>query len=331
MRRWLSVTWEKTQNFKSSGPLIRVLDKCKGCWKRAKRFFNAKSGGKTILVGKRAAVFGGGGILILAGVVAVLNPKEDHTIYRHTSQASEFREAPKGGAVSAALNSLFASGEKTKAAAVKKEADDKRKRVVIRYRAAQIVGDNEHGPKTIKSGSKLIGFLVNPIDTRAQSLVRVILPRGGEASGIEIERASVLLGQYSYSGDGERVYLIFSRIDSPGGGSKKISAVALDAGSFTPGIVGDEFTGGGDKIAASMGLTMFSSMTDTLTDRESLGNSFNGVQAKPTMKNGILQGLSKASQDQASRTAATIEQTRSYVVIPEGKEMIIELQEDFRN
>jgi hypothetical protein len=48
------------------------------------------------------------------------------------------------------------------------------------------------------------------------------------------------------------------------------------------------------------------------------------------MSNALLQGLSKASQDQASRTASEIEQERNYVIIPEGKEMIIELQEDFK-
>ena len=97
---------------------------------------------------------------------------------------------------------------------------------------------------------------------------------------------------------------------------------ALDAGTFSPGVQGEEFTGGGTKIAASIGLNMFSGMTDTLTERESLGNSFNGVQAKPSMKNALLQGMSKASQDQAGRTASSIDQERSYVVVPEGKEMI---------
>lgn len=221
------------------------------------------------------------------------------------------------------------AGSKAKEAAKRQDADEKRKRVSIRYRAPQIVGDDDGSPKAIRAGSKLIGFLVNPIDTRAQSLVRVRLPRGGEHSGVEIEPGSILVGQFAYSGEDDRVYVAFSRLDSPEGRVKKINAVALDAGNFTPGIVGEEFTGGGAKIAASMGLSMFAGMADTLTDRESLGNSFNGVQAKPTMKNALLQGMSRTAQDQASRTASAIEQTRNYVIVPEGKEMIIELQEDF--
>jgi len=229
------------------------------------------------------------------------------------------------------MKQLFAAGKKQVETAKKTEIEKNQKRVAIKYWAPQIVGENERGRNLMRSGSKLIGILKNPIDTRAQSLVRVLLPRGGESSGIEIEPGSVLVGQYSYGGDGDLVYLTFSRVDSPDGGEpKKISAAALDAGNFAPGIRGEEFTGNGTKVAASIGLGMFSGMADTLVERESLGNSYNGVQAKPTMKNALLQGLSKASQDQIGRTASKIGQERNYVVIPEGKEMIIELLEDFK-
>ena len=175
----------------------------------------------------------------------------------------------------------------------------------------------------------MIGRLLRPIDTRAPAIVRVSLPQGGEASGIVIDSGSILIGQYSYSGNGDKVYLTFSRIDSPEGDSKRINAQALSAGDYTPGISGEEFTGNGVKVAASLGLTMFSGMTDTLTDRQSLGNSFNGIQAKPSMKNALLQGLSQASKDQADRTSSAIGQEKDYVIVPEGAEMIIELSEDF--
>jgi hypothetical protein len=260
----------------------------------------------------------------------MLIPKSDHTTYKQTTVRDLSREKSQQPIISQSMAALFAAGQRKKEADKQKDAEDKKRKVVIRYRAGQLIGENEHGPKSMKSGSKLIGSLINPIDTRAPSLVRVNLPHGGDASGVAIDPGSTLVGQFSYTGDGNRVYLKFSRIDSLDGGAMKISAVALDAGSFTPGIAGDEFTASGEKIATSIGLTMFSGMTDTLTDRESLGNSFNGVQAKPTMSNALLQGLSKASQDQASRTASEIEQERNYVIIPEGKEMIIELQEDFK-
>ena len=175
----------------------------------------------------------------------------------------------------------------------------------------------------------MIGRLLRSVDTRAQAIVTVGLPQGGEASGINIDAGSTLIGTYSYSGNGGKVYLTFSRIDSPDGDSRRISAQALDASDYTSGVPGEEFTGNGVKVAASLGLTMFSGMTDTLTDRQSLGNGFNGVQAKPSMKNALLQGMSQASKDQADRTSSAIGQEKDYVIIPEGKEMIIELSEDF--
>ena len=264
-------------------------------------------------------------------LINIFSPKENHTFYRQTSARSEFKEDKTDTPITESMRKLFAAGKQKLEGDKKKEADQKRKKVVIKYWAPQIVGDDENGANAMRSGSRLIGVLKNPIDTRAQSLVRVLIPRGGESGGVEIEPGSTLVGNYSYSGDGDRIYLAFSRLDPPDRGApKKISASALDAGTFSAGIQGEEFTGGGTKIAASIGLNMFSGMTDTLTERESLGNSFNGVQAKPSMKNALLQGMSKASQDQAGRTASSIDQQRGYVVVPEGKEMIIELLEDYK-
>ena len=267
---------------------------------------------------------------MLAFIIDRLSPKEDHTFYRQTSGSSDFKEDKKSPPVTEAMQNLFKSGKQQVEAEKKKESEQKRKVVSIKYAAPQIVGESDQA-SVMRLGSKLIGVLKNPIDTRTPSLVRVSLPRGGESSNIEIAPGSVLVGQFGYSGDGNKVTIKFSRLDLAGdGGLKKISASALDAGDFTPGIQGEEFTGGGVKLAASLGLTVFSGMADTLTDRESLGNTFNGVQAKPSMKDAILQGLSKASQDQANRTASTIEQERGYVIVPEGKEMIVELLEDYK-
>jgi len=268
---------------------------------------------------------------VLGVAVELLSPKVDETFYRQTSGRSEFKHDEKLPPVSEAMRKLFEAGRTQVAAQTKSEAEQKRRRVTIKYWAPQIIGENEHGRKFIRSGAKLIGVLKNPIDTRAQSLVRVLVPKGGEAGGVEIEAGSVLVGQFNYQGEGDRVFITFSRLDPPDGAEpKKVSAVGLDAANFTAGIQGEEFTGQGMKVAASVGLSMFSGITNTLTERESLGNSLSGPTAKPTMKNALLQGLSKAAQDQTGRTASGIEQERSYVLVPEGKEIIIELIEDYK-
>jgi hypothetical protein len=308
-------------------PLKRV-----GEWRqKARVYFQQKSGGKTILALKRVAPAGITFVIGVAVLLAWLGPKVDYTYYRVTSTAQKqtLHDAAAKPSISASVAALFGHGQKQQEAEKRKEADEKRRKVAIRYLAPQVLGSNSKGPKAIRSGSKLIGRLLRPVDTRAQSLVTVGLPQGGEASGIVIDPGSTLIGTYSYSGNGDKVYFTFSRIDSPDGDSRRISAQALDASDYTSGVPGEEFTGNGVKVASTIGLTMFSGMTNTLTDRESLGNTFNGVQAKPSMKNALLQGLSQASQDQASRTASSIGQEKDYVIIQEGKEMIIELSEDF--
>lgn len=312
-----------------------VRDKLAGIKARftnAKTLFLEKSGGKTVVKLMKIAPIALVMIIVVAALMDYLSPNEDHTFFRRGSGRSEFKQDKKPAPLSESMKRLFTAGKQQVEADKKTEAEQKRKRVSINYSAPQIIGDGDANARNMmRSGSKLIGVLKNPIDTRAQSLVRVVLPRGGEFGNVEIEPGSVLVGRFNYNGDNDIVYIKFSRLDPPDGSSpKKISAAALDAGNFSPGIQGEEFTGGGTKLAASIGLTMFAGMTDTLTDKEAVGNSYNSVQAKPTMKNALLQGLSKASKDQASRTASAIEQEHNYVIIPEGKEMIIELLEDFK-
>ena len=271
------------------------------------------------------------GVLALGVLIEILTPKENHTSYQQTSQKAEFKKESSEPIINSQMAALFAAGKQQAAKDKKAEAESKKRRAEIKYFAPQIVGENEKGPKKMRSGAKLIGVLKTSIDTRSPALVRVLLPHGGEANGVEIEPGSVLVGQFSYGGEGDRIFVTFSRLDPPEGAEpRKISAVGLDAGTFRPGIQGEEFTGQGEKVAASLGLSMFSGMADTLIERESLGNVYGGVQAKPSMKNALLQGSSRAAQDQVSRTASSLDQVKSYVIVPEGKEVIVELLEDYK-
>lgn len=287
------------------------------------------------MVFQRLGVVAGGGLLLLAVVMAWFGPAEDKTFYMQTTQARNRGEngSDNQGAmtISNPVAALFASGEK------KKEADERnalkkgKRRVAINYYAPQLVGTSDKAPKVIRSGSKLVGFLLKAIDTRSLSTIQVRIAQGGEVNGVEIEKGSVLTGQYSYPGSGAMVFLSFMRLDTPGGEPKKIQAQALDSGTYTAGISGLVHTDAGVKTAASLGLTMFSGVADVLTEKEeSLGFSQNGIQAKSTLRNALLQGLSRAAQEQTERMENDINMAKDYVVIPEGKELIIELTEDFK-
>lgn len=262
--------------------------------------------------------------------MAWFGPGEDHTYYREAVQVSKDDELKKSEAERpGVMSGLFNSGEKSLEDQRREDAERGKRRIVIRYSATQVIGTENKGPKAIRMGAKLLGFLMTAIDTREPSLVRVLLPHGGAASGVEIEKGSILYGQFSYGGSSDKVQITFSRLDTPDGLSKRISAVAVDAADYTAGVRGEVYSGAGVKLAAGMGLTMFSGMADVLTERESLG-PMNGAAAKPTMKNALLQGLSRAAQDEAGRTQSEIASQKDYIVIPEGKEIIVQLTEDFQ-
>lgn len=300
---------------------------------RMKGFFLQASGGKTVLVLQRTGVVAGGGILLLAVGMAWLGPAEDKTFYMQTSQRQQRdgdEPTPSGTEVSAPVASLFSNSERKKESERRQEVEQRRKSVSIRYYAPQIIEGKSKAPKAISSGRKLVGFLLNTIDTRSPSPVRVRVSQGGESNGVMIERGSVLTGQYSFAGVDGRVFVSFSRLDTPDGEPKRIQAQALDSGTYTAGISGEVRSDAGLKSAASLGLTMFAGMADVMTEKESLGFAQNGVQAKSTMRNALLQGLARSAEEQTGRMAAEINSAKDYVIVPEGKELIIELTDDFK-
>lgn len=304
----------------------------KAWWEGTKNYFIEKSGGKSVVTLKRAGLVLGGGALLLAIGMAWFGPSEDKTFFVQTNQSQNQGGSVEksAGQVNGAVVALLDNGKKKLVEDKKAEALKKRHQVSIKYSATQVIGVKTNSPKAIQSGAKLVGFLLNTIDTRSPSSVRVRISQGGEMAGIEIERGSVLSGQYSYPGSGEKIYVSFMRLDTPDGEPKRIQAHALDSGTYAAGITGEEYSDNGTKVAASLGLSMFSGMADVLTEKESLGFSQNGVQAKPTMKNALLQGLSHSAQDQTGRLASEIGSSKDYLIVPEGKEMIIELTQDFK-
>lgn len=310
---------------------MNLRERWAGLKEGTRQFFTIESGKKKIFAIKRAGVAIVGGIMALAVGMAWLVPAEDRTHYRQTSEPEKASDRPENSTSSpGVLSGLFGSGEKRKEEEKRAEAEKQKRRVAIKYFAPQVIGTNSKGPRAIRTGAKLVAFLLRGIDTRNPSLVRARISKGGEAGGVEIEAGSILSGQFSYSGSGDKVSITFSRLDTPDGEPKKVAAAALDVGDYTAGLRGETHSDNGVKIAAQMGLTMFSGMADVLTEKESLGGfSASSVQAKPTMKNALLQGLSRSAQDETNRTASEIGSAKDYVVVPEGKEMIIELMEDY--
>lgn len=300
-------------------------------WQKLKDYFFTDSGGKRSINRKRAGIAGGSFVLSLAALGAILSPSEDTTFYTQSTNPARDSEETEanGGQVANELQGVFAGGSRTFLEQQRLDALKRRNAVKIKYFAPQVIGVASKGPKAIRTGAKLLGFLLTSVDTREPSLVSVVLPHGGVSdSGVEIPKDSVLIGNFGYRGDGSKVSLQFSRLDTPDGDSIKISAVGLDAADYTAGIRGKVFSDNAVKVASNLGLNMAASMTDVLTEREAL-SAFGPAEAKPTMKNALLQGISGAAKDQAGRTSEEINSSQDYVFIPKGKEVIVQLTEDF--
>jgi len=300
-----------------------------------KAFFIEDSGGKKTLNLKKAGVLLVALFLVSISLMAFFSGGNDITFYRRTSQsqsASQSKvvtDSPNADRKTA-TDLLFKQGERKKEQDKIQAQAKARHHSEIKYFAPQLLYGNTKGNKAIRAGAKLLGFLLNNIDTRDPSVVRVLLPKGGESMGVEIPSGSILSGQFSYSGNGDKVFIVFHRLDTSEGKIQKVNARALDSQDYSSGVRGERYSENGIKIASKMGLSMFAGMTDTLTDKEALGMGANAVQAKPTMKNALLQGMSKAAQDEAGRTASEIQSLKDYVVVTEGKEIIVQLLEDYR-
>jgi hypothetical protein len=315
--------------FKSLVSIDKLISKFKAV-------FIEDSGGKKTLNLKKAGVLLVALFLVSISLMAFFSGGNDITFYRRTSQSQSASQSKVVTDNSpnpdrkTATDLLFKQGEKKKEQDKLQAQAKARQHSEIKYFAPQLLDGNTKGSKAIRAGAKLLGFLLNNIDTRDPSVVRVLLPKGGESMGVEIPSGSILSGQFSYGGNGDKVFIVFHRLDTSDGKIQKVNARALDSQDYSSGVRGERYSENGIKIASQMGLSMFAGMTDTLTDKEALGMGANAVQAKPTMKNALLQGMSKAAQDEAGRTASEIQSLKDYVVVTEGKEIIVQLLEDYR-
>lgn len=204
----------------------------------------------------------------------------------------------------------------------------------IIYRAPLVVereGVELIGGESLPIGTNLKGQLLTAIDTReTKQLYKVLLPEGGgDLRGGFISRGSLLFGHISYPGRGRKVFMSFSKALLPEGREVPIMAQALNAKDLSPGLVGDFHGKAKERVASTLGLTMLSAMTDTLTQKK--GSGFHrDLTPKATLKNAFYQGVSQASEMEAKRQADQLANQPEYVTLPAGTEMIVNLLETYR-
>jgi hypothetical protein len=199
----------------------------------------------------------------------------------------------------------------------------------IRYKGKQVIGPDAITQR-IPSGANFVGKLLTSIDTRSQQRVHVILPFGGshKSGGGNLPPETILMGQFNYPGQGERVFIIFTKAIFPDGQEIAIQAQALSSKDYRSGIIGDYHSNKGSQMASVLGLSMISGVSEVMVEKQGLGQTFNATP-KPTLKNGIYNGVAKVTETEANDQATQLAQAPKYVTIDSGSDVIISLGESF--
>lgn len=195
----------------------------------------------------------------------------------------------------------------------------------IRYKARQVFTPDA-SQERIPSGANFVGKLLTSIDTRSPQKVHVILPYGGShrSGGGALPPETILMGQFSYSGQGERVFMVFNRAVLPDGQEIAITAQALSSKDYRAGVIGDFHSNKGSQMASVLGLSMVGGISEVMVEKEGLGQSYEATP-KATLKNGFYNGMAKVAEMEANNQAAQLAQTPNFVTIDSGGDLIISL------
>lgn len=199
----------------------------------------------------------------------------------------------------------------------------------IRYKGKQVIGPDAISQR-IPSGANFVGKLLTSIDTRSQQRVHVMLPFGGshKSGGGSLPPETILMGQFNYPGQGERVFIAFTKAILPDGQEIAIQAQALSSKDYRSGMIGDYHSNKGSQMASVLGLSMISGVSEVMVEKQGLGQSFN-VTPKSTLKNGIYNGVAKVTEMEAGNQANQLAETPKFVTIDSGSDVIISLGESF--
>jgi hypothetical protein len=197
----------------------------------------------------------------------------------------------------------------------------------IRYEGRQVFYPNSNTER-IPSGAKFIGKLLTSIDTRSQQRVHVTLPYGGshKSGGGSFPPDTILMGQFNYPGQDERVFITFNRAVTPDGLEIAIQAQALSSKDYRAGLFGDYHSNKGSRMASVIGLSMVGGISEIMIEKEGFGQG-NGVAPKATIKNGLYNGITKVTESEANDQATQLGQSPNYVTIDSGADLIISLEE----
>ena len=301
---------------------------------RIRAFFLKQEAGKEVLDQKRFFgvmffIFGIGALVIFYS-----NMSGDSSVVVNSNapiEAGDVAEVKGSRPVSQKVSGLLQASEQHRHVASPKKQVKPTPKQKIKYRAPQVIERQDSFTSKMPLGTNLIGKLLTSIDTReSEQLYKVLLPYGGKGKhGEGIPKNTILFGTVNYPNKGRKVFIQFSKALLPDGQEVELKAQALSAKDYLPGLEGELHSGTTARVAATLGLTMVSAFTDTLTEKQVLGSE-GQVTPKATVKDAMYQGIAKASEMEAQRQMAELSNVQAYVTISAGQELIVNLLSTYR-
>lgn len=195
------------------------------------------------------------------------------------------------------------------------EKNKKRKHsVIVRLPGLQKIDRRQAGqipPGSLIKAVLITGASNGPVRAETTEALRVqgqtLIPAG-----------ATLLG--TGTSTEERLMIKFTQVVFKDGSFENIQAQAADAEDKTVGLRGSRVGKYAMKYASAIGLNFVGGMAEVLQDREVVGQQ---VITKPTEKNALLSGTSKATLEMANETMTDLRNSAPIIQISAGQEIFV--------
>lgn len=195
--------------------------------------------------------------------------------------------------------------------------------------SSQIISNNEKGAFSVPKGTVFKVMLSNKIVSNSlnQPVIAIVDSPFYYDNTLAIDRSSKLIGRASHDEMARRVKIKFDSLVTPDGEEKNISALALDLGDDgSLGLSGKYHSNTASRTAGTFLSYFVSGFTQGLKDKK---EGYFGDVDEGSVKNGVLEGVSRVSHDQAKRFSESLEKTKGFIEIPPGYEFLVFLDQEF--
>ena len=175
---------------------------------------------------------------------------------------------------------------------------------------------------TLPRGTLLLATLLNTIvsNNTNSPVVAKVTKDHVHLGQVLIPEGSKLIGEAQADNNPKRVMVTFDTIVFPSKSQVAFTATALNPDGSS-GLTGQYYSGKGQEIFGSLVSSLISGAAQGAQTRAM--TPYGTEIRQGSLSNAIYSGLTSLGLDQAKRFAKDIEKSQSYVVVPEGAEILI--------